>query len=87
MLSNGLASPFRHAMAVDASTARLCLNQTAYALHELAPGRRAAEDDLVLRFLRTPGDLDSVRSLRSHIDLTHSAGDPLFETHEKKETK
>ncbi|RYG11476.1 MAG: hypothetical protein EON92_10470 [Burkholderiales bacterium] len=81
------SSPFRQRVAVDASTRRLCLNQTAYELHELFSGQRAASDDLVLRHLRTPGEIDSIRFLRGQIDLTHSAGDPRFATDEKKETK
>lgn len=80
-------SSFRHGVAVDSSTARLCLNQTAYELHELYAGEHAAPDDLVLRHLRTPGEIDTVRFLRGQIDLTHSAGDPRFATDEKKETK
>jgi len=44
--------------------------------------------DLVLRHLRTPQDIDEVRALRGHIDLaTVCAVDPLFEIHEKKETR
>lgn len=86
MTASLFASPFRQHVAVDSSTLRLCLNQTAYELHELFAGRRAAPDDLVLRHLRTPGEIDSIRFLRGQIDLTHSAGDPRFATDEKKET-
>lgn len=86
MAGNLFGSSFRHGVAVDSSTRRLCLNQTAYELHELFAGERAAHDDLVLRHLRTPGEIDSIRFLRGQIDLTHSAGDPRFATDEKKET-
>jgi hypothetical protein len=67
------------------SQTRLCLSQSAYELHELSPGERPASDDLVLRHLRTPSDIDGVRFLRSQIDLSHSAGNPRFEAEEKKE--
>ena len=44
-------------------------------------------DGLVLRYLRTAGDIDAVRALRGHIDLAvHSVIDPLFFEREKKET-
>jgi hypothetical protein len=64
---------------------RLCLSQSAYELHELSAGERPAPDDLVLRHLRKPSDIDGVRFLRSQIDLSHSAGNPRFEAEEKKE--
>jgi hypothetical protein len=44
--------------------------------------------DLVLRHLRTHEDIEKVRALRGRIDLAmHSALDPLFDVHEKKETR
>jgi len=47
----------------------------------------ALSQDLVLRHLRTQQEIDSVQGLRGHIDLSmHSALDPLFLVHEKKET-
>lgn len=85
-MGNRLASPFAFGVHMDSSARRLCLNQTAYRLHELLPGQRPCADDLVLRHLRTPGEIDGVRFLRNQIDLSHSAGDPHFETVEKKET-
>jgi hypothetical protein len=48
----------------------------------------ALAQDLVLRHLQTHADIDKVRALRGHIDLgMHSALDPLFDVHEKKETR
>ena len=48
----------------------------------------ASSQDLVLRHLRTHEDIHQVQALRGHIDLAmHSALDPLFHIHEKKETK
>ena len=81
-----LGSPLARGFEVGPSARQLCLDQTAYELHEVSAGYRPAADDLVLRHLRTPGDIDAVRALRSQIDLSHAVGDPLFETQEKKET-
>ncbi len=85
-MAYGLASPFSHGIRLDSSGPRLCLNQTAYELRDLLPGRPAESDDLVLRHLPTPGAIDMVRHLRSQIDLSHTANDPNFPTLEKKET-
>lgn len=87
MLGHLFATSARRTAAWVPPQSRLALNQSAYELHTLSPGRRAARDDLVLRHLTTAEDIDSIRFLRSHIDLTHSAGDPRFEAVEKKETK
>lgn len=66
---------------------RLALNQSSYELHTLAASRRPAPDDLVLRHLATTGQIDAIRFLRDHIDLSHSAGDPRFQADEKKGMK
>ena len=79
-----LALPLARGAGVGLSAGRLCLSQSAYELHELTHGDRPAADDLVLRHLRTPADIDGVRFLRSQIDLSHSAGNPRFEAEEKK---
>ena len=81
-----LGSPYVRGFEVGPSARQLCLNQTAYELHELPVGQRPRTDDLVLRHLRTAGDIERVRALRGQIDLSHAVGDPLFETQEKKET-
>lgn len=48
----------------------------------------ALAQNLVLRHLQTHVDIQKVRALRGHIDLgMHSALDPLFPVHEKKETR
>jgi hypothetical protein len=80
-----LAVPRARSALSEPPRTRLCLSQSAYELHELSPGERPAPDDLVLRHLRTASDIDSVRFLRSQIDLSHSAGNPRFEAEEKKE--
>jgi hypothetical protein len=85
-MANPLTSPLALGFGMGSSTKQLCLNQGAYELHELSRAQRPAADDLVLHYLRTPGDLERVRALRSQIDLSHSVGDPQFETQEKKET-
>ena len=68
----------------DSPARRLCLNQSAYELHELSSGQSPAADDLAPRHLRTPHSIEAARFLRSHIDLSHSAGDPRFHAEEKK---
>lgn len=87
MLGNLFSTPARRGAAWVPAGGRLALSQSAYELHTLAAGRRPAPDDLVLRHLTTPAQIDTIRFLRSHIDLSHSAGDPRFEADEKKETK
>lgn len=88
MLANLFSSPVRRGgTAWVPPGSLLALNQTAYELHTLGPGRRPEPDDLVLRHLAAPAQIDSIRFLRSHIDLSHSAGDPRFEADEKKEMK
>jgi hypothetical protein len=45
-------------------------------------------NELVMRHLRTPEEIQAVLPLRGHIDLTaHHGVDPLFDVREKKETK
>jgi hypothetical protein len=85
-MSQHLASVFSHSVRVESAPGRLCLNQTEYVLHEVPFGHRPSPDDLVLRHLRTRQEIDEVVALRGHIDLSHNAADPRFETHEKKET-
>ena len=85
-MSTGLAQPLARRPHAVPPPARLCLNQTHHELRELSFGQRPAADDLVLRHLRTPREIGAVRSLRTQIDLSHNARDPLFEFHEKKET-
>jgi hypothetical protein len=85
-MSQHLASVFSHGVRVPYVPGRLCLNQTHYELHELPFGVRPGSDDLVLRHLRSPEEIEGVRALRGQIDLSHVAADPHFETHEKKET-
>ncbi|MBX3587501.1 MAG: hypothetical protein KF796_12750 [Ramlibacter sp.] len=87
MSGSAYSSAFRCGGAVDTSAARLCLHQATHELHQLRAGERAAPDDLVLHHLRGPGEIDTIRFLRGHIDLTHSASDPHFATDEKKEMK
>lgn len=59
----------------------------AAALRSLPAVRHILADELVLRHLRTADDIAAVGHLRSHIDLAlHSAIDPHFHEHEKKET-
>jgi hypothetical protein len=84
-MSQHLVSVFSHRVRAASAPGRLCLNQTDYVLHELPFGQHPEPDDLVLRHLRTPRQIDEVRPLRGQIDLSHNAADPLFETHEKKE--
>ena len=85
-MSQHLASVFSHGVRVPRVPGRLCLDQTHYEHHELPFGLPPASDDLVLRHLRTPEEIDGVRPLRGQIELSHIAADPHFETHEKKET-
>jgi hypothetical protein len=87
MVGNLFSTPVRRGGGWVPPGGRLALSQSAYELHALAAGRRPAPDDLVLSHLTTPAQIDTIRFLRSHIDLSHSAGDPRFETDEKKETK
>lgn len=81
-----LGSPFVRGFEVGSPARQLCLSQATYELHELSAGQCPAADDLVLRHLRTAGDIERVRALRGQIDLSHAVGDALFETQEKKET-
>lgn len=87
LVSNLFSKPLRQGAGWVPPGSRLALSQSAYRLHTLAAGRRPAPDDLVLSHLTTPAQIDGIRFLRSHIDLSHSAGDPRFEADEKKETK
>ena len=84
---NHLELPLAHVVYAGPSRGRLCLNQTAYELHELSFGQSPASDDLVLQHLRTPHEIDVLRPLRAQIDLSHNASDPQFESDEKKETR
>lgn len=59
---------------------------TAPELHRVPAGRHIATEELVLRHLRTAHDIAAIQHLRGHIDLAlHSAIDPKFQEHEKKE--
>lgn len=65
----------------------ITFSPSAIALHSQPPASCADADLLVLRHLRTPRDIARVKHLRGHIDLAqHSAADPHFHQHEKKET-
>ena len=56
-------------------------------LRRLESGRHVQPGKLLLRHLRSAGEIDAVRHLRGHIDLAlHSAIDSQFDHHEKKET-
>ena len=85
-MNRDTALPIAPCICAVSPRTRLCLSQATYELHELPAGHRPAADDLLIRHLRTPYEIDMVRPLRAQIDLSHNASDPLFESDEKKET-